>query len=211
MVTNSGVTTGIPEAPARRRPAVGRQIKRLRTDRSLTLAQVAERSGLNIGYLSQVENDKASPSLETLSAIADVLAVPISWFLIESVPPPRVVTAAERRGWDGPGAVRIEEVDGGISRDICIVQAFSKPGDRTGAHAHPGDEHHVVLSGRFRLTQGEHEVEVGPGDYILWDGSVPHDAELIGDEPGSMLIVTMRGATSELTRPPRPREPTRSG
>jgi transcriptional regulator with XRE-family HTH domain len=211
MEANRGAAGGMSGAPARRRPAVGRQVKRLRADRALTLAQVAERTGMNVGYLSQIENDKASPSLESLSAIADALDVPISWFLIESVPPPRVVTAADRRRWDGPGAVRIEEVDGGISRDICIVQTFSRPGDRTGAHAHPGDEHHVVLSGRFRLTQGEHVVEVGPGDYILWDGSVPHDAELIGEEPGSMLIVTMRGSTSELTRPPQPREPARSG
>ena len=42
-----------------RRPAVGTQVRRWRTERGLTLAGVAERSGLNIGYLSQIENDKA--------------------------------------------------------------------------------------------------------------------------------------------------------
>ena len=47
----------------RRKPAVGRQIRRWRAERGLTLANVAERSGLNVGYLSQIENDKASPSL----------------------------------------------------------------------------------------------------------------------------------------------------
>ena len=52
-----------------RRPAVGREIRRWRHDRSLTLARVAERSGLNIGYLSQIENEKASPSLEALGEI----------------------------------------------------------------------------------------------------------------------------------------------
>ena len=47
----------------RRRPAVGVQVKRWRTERGLTLANVADRTGLNVGYLSQIENDKASPSL----------------------------------------------------------------------------------------------------------------------------------------------------
>ena len=56
-------------------------------------------------------------------------------------------------------------------------------GHRTGFHAHPGDEHHVVLSGRLRITQGESVVEAGPGDYVLLDGTLPHDAETIGDEP----------------------------
>jgi transcriptional regulator with XRE-family HTH domain len=205
METNTTGETAAALAPPtpRRRPAVGRQIRRLRADRSMTLADVAKRTGLNVGYLSQIENDKASPSLETLAEIADALAVPISWFLIDNVPPPRVVSATERRRWRGPGDVRVEEVDGGVSREICIVQTFAKPGDRTGAHAHPGDEHHIVLSGRYRLTQGDHVVDVGPGDYVLWDGSVPHDAELIGDEPGSILIVTMRGTTSEVMKPPR--------
>ena len=73
----------------RRRPAVGAQVKRWRSERSLTLANVAERSGLNIGYLSQIENDKASPSLACLASISDALDVPIAWFFLDEVPPPR--------------------------------------------------------------------------------------------------------------------------
>jgi exopolysaccharide biosynthesis polyprenyl glycosylphosphotransferase len=62
---------------------VGGTIRRRRRDRNLTLSAVAELTGLNVGYLSQVENDKASPSLETLSALADAMDVPIAWFLLE--------------------------------------------------------------------------------------------------------------------------------
>ena len=29
-------------------------------------------------------------------------------------------------------------------------------------------------------TQGDHVVELGPGDYLRWDGSIPHDGEVIG-------------------------------
>ena len=64
----------------RRRPAVGIQIKRWRLERGLTLANVAERSGLNVGYLSQIENDKASPSLQCLVSIAEAVEVPAAWF-----------------------------------------------------------------------------------------------------------------------------------
>jgi mannose-6-phosphate isomerase-like protein (cupin superfamily) len=42
------------------------------------------------------------------------------------------------------------------------------------------------------MTQGDHVVDVGPGDYIRWDGTIPHDAEVIGDEEGHVLIVTMQ-------------------
>jgi transcriptional regulator with XRE-family HTH domain len=174
----------------RRRPAVGAQVRRWRRDRGLTLAIVAERSGLNVGYLSQIENDKASPSLSCLASIGDTLDVPIAWFLIEEVPPPQVVRASER-STHSTELGRTERVDGGLSRDISIIEAIGVPGTRTGAHSHAGDEHHIILAGRFRMTQGDHSVEVGPGDYVRWDGTVPHDAEIVGEDEGRVLIVTL--------------------
>lgn len=175
----------------RRRPAVGAQIKRWRHERGVTLATVAQRSGLNVGYLSQIENDKASPSLSCLASIGDALEVPIAWFLIDEVPAPQVVRATERTSRVHEFG-RIDRVDGNLSRDISIVEAVARPGARTGAHAHAGDEHHVVLRGRFRMTQGDHVIEVGPGDYVRWDGTIPHDAEVLGDDEGAMLIVSLR-------------------
>ncbi|MFL5671351.1 MAG: helix-turn-helix domain-containing protein [Chloroflexota bacterium] len=176
----------------RRRPAVGGQVKRWRTERGMTLANVAEKAGLNIGYLSQIENDKASPSLSCLASIGEALDVPIAWFLIDDVPPPTVVRAAERSVGSRSGLGRIERVDGGDTRDLVIVEGVAPAGGRAGMHAHAGDEHHLVLRGRWRMSQGEHVVELGPGDYIRWDGTIPHDAEVIGDDEGHILIVTLR-------------------
>lgn len=185
----------------RRRPLVGGQIRRRRHERNLTLAAVAEVTGLNIGYLSQLENDKASPSLETLAALADALDVPIAWFLLDQSIGPRMVRAVERPQRAMPqGGGAMSQIDGGIARDIAIFEGEMPPGYRTGFHAHPGDEHHIVMSGRLRITQGEAVVEAGPGDYVLLDGTLPHDAETVGDEPARLLIVYPRGGHSELTQ-----------
>jgi mannose-6-phosphate isomerase-like protein (cupin superfamily) len=81
-------------------------------------------------------------------------------------------------------------VDGGASRDVSIVEAVAVAGSRAGLHAHTGDEHHVVLSGRWRMSQGDHVVELGPGDYLRWDGTIPHDAVVIGPDEGRVLIIT---------------------
>jgi mannose-6-phosphate isomerase-like protein (cupin superfamily) len=112
-----------------------------------------------------------------------------------------VVRAADRREWPGPGGVRIEEVDGGLAPDLCLVIAASRPGQRTGLHAHTGNEHHLVLSGRVRLTQGDHSVELGPGDYLMWDATIPHDSESLGPEPAELLIITHRTRGTESERP----------
>jgi transcriptional regulator with XRE-family HTH domain len=183
-------------ADERHAPAVGAEVRRWRSERGLTLANVADRAGLNVGYLSQIENDKASPSLACLNAISDALDVPIAWFFLGDVPPPVVVRAADR-----PVAVtdlgRIEFVDGRSARDVAIIETTGRTvGELVGSHSHAGDEHHVVLRGRFRLRQGDHVVEIGPGDYLRWDGTIPHDGEILAVDAergdAAMLIVRIR-------------------
>ena len=176
----------------RHRPAVGVQIKKWRTERGLTLAGVAERSGLNVGYLSQIENDKASPSLSCLGALAAALEVPGGL-----VPDRRPARAPGRPGGraaghrDEPGPCR-------ACRRPAVPRRLDHRGDRhragraVGIHAHAGEEHHIVLRGRFRMTQGATVIETGPGDYVRWDGTIPHDAELMSEGGGSMLIIRIR-------------------
>jgi transcriptional regulator with XRE-family HTH domain len=185
----------------RRRPLVGRHVRNRRRERGLTLAAVADATGLNVGYLSQVENDKASPSLETLAALADALDVPIAWFLLDQSVEPRVVRASERpvREMQADGG-HLSRVDGGLARDVAIFEGTMPAGTRTDLHAHPGDEHHIVLSGSVRITQGETVIDAGPGDYVLLDGTLPHKAEVIGRRAARLIIVYPRGGHSELTR-----------
>ena len=190
-----------PTATTRHRPQVGGQIRRRRRELELTLAQVALATGLNVGYLSQVENDKASPSLETLAALADALDVPIAWFLLDESIGPRVIRAAERPRRRMPKAAgSMSQVDGGIAKHLAIFEGEMPVGHRTGFHMHPGDEHHVILQGRVRFVQGETIVEAGAGDYVLLDGTLPHDAESIGPDAARLIIIYPRGGHSELTR-----------
>jgi transcriptional regulator with XRE-family HTH domain len=181
-----------PDRPTRARPLVGRQVRYWRRERALTLTQVAAKSRLNVGYLSQVENDKASPSLETLAALGSALDVPITWFLIDATPPPRVVRAGDRRAVTGPRGARIEEVDDGVSRDLRIQKFVLPPGHSSGVQARTGEEHVVLLTGRLRCSQGEHTVELGPGDYVVWDAAVWHETVCVGDEWCAGFIITHR-------------------
>src|SRR5688572_15198683 len=119
------------------RLAVGAQVRRWRLTRGLTLAAVAARSGLNVGYLSQIVRDKASPSLDSLALLAAALDVEPAWFLMRDAPQPIVVRAADRPVTPMAGG-RIEHVDGRSSRDLEVVEVVAEPGGHIGLHAHPG-------------------------------------------------------------------------
>jgi transcriptional regulator with XRE-family HTH domain len=194
-----------PMATEVQRPLVGAQIRRLRNERGLTLATVAKAGGLSVGYLSRVETDKVSPSLDTLALISNTLGVPITWLLVDSVPPPRVVRRKDRRRIDGlddttlpvtatasdtsASSGHIEVVDGSLSTAVRIVEIVLAPGVTPSLRAHAGEEHCIVLEGRLRFSQGGLDVETGPGDYVLWGGAFPHTVVNIGKKDARMLVV----------------------
>ena len=197
MTMEAGRGEGEPRRTDERcAPAVGAEVRRWRSERGLTLANVADRAGLNVGYLSQIENDKASPSLASLNAISDALDVPIAWFFLGDAPPPIVIRANERPT-TATELGRTEDVDGRTGRDVSMIEVTAnRVGERVGAHAHAGDEHHLILRGAFRLRQGDHTVEAQPGDYVRWDGTIPHEAEVTAIDPergdAAMLIVRIK-------------------
>lgn len=54
-------------------------LKALRAWRGLTQAELAKRSGINQGYISEIENRGKTGAAETLSKLADALDVPPGW------------------------------------------------------------------------------------------------------------------------------------
>lgn len=64
-----------PEPEPLWREAVGRELRTERQATERTLADVAERAGVSIQYLSEVERGLKEPSSEVLSAVAGALGL----------------------------------------------------------------------------------------------------------------------------------------
>lgn len=58
--------------------AIGREVRTLRKQRGITVADLGEATGLSAGMLSKIENGLTSPSLTTLQSLAHALGVSIS-------------------------------------------------------------------------------------------------------------------------------------
>jgi quercetin dioxygenase-like cupin family protein len=59
------------------------------------------------------------------------------------------------------------------------------------ARSHQGQECHLVLQGVIRAYYGEKVYRLEEGATILWDGTVPHRMENIGDTDAQLLIALM--------------------
>ena len=62
---------------------IGNKIRELRTRKGLTLEELASRSELTKGFLSQLERDLTSPSIDSLSDILEALGTNLAEFFQE--------------------------------------------------------------------------------------------------------------------------------
>ena len=59
---------------------VGERVRDLRIGLGLTMERFAEAAGLSLGMLSKIENGQTSPSLNTLTGLANAAGVPLTAF-----------------------------------------------------------------------------------------------------------------------------------
>src|ERR687897_485702 len=94
---------------------VASNVRALRMQADMTLADVAAAAGLGKSTLAQLESGKANPSVETLWAICAALQVPFARIVEEERPSLRVVVGRLRVGPQG------EEVELGPGDLVTFV------------------------------------------------------------------------------------------
>lgn len=60
--------------------SLGENIRRIRKNKNLSIMKLKELTGLSKSTISDLENDKSSPTADTLQKIADALGIPVSDF-----------------------------------------------------------------------------------------------------------------------------------
>lgn len=165
---------------------IGTKIKAIRNRKKITIAQMCEGTGLSKGFISNVENNNTSPSINTLQTISAFLGVPLPYLLLEKKEHMRVVRKAERTH-STYNQLKIEHLTSKGGLRMMLVEF--PPGASMGeANAHEGEECHLVLEGKILAQQGEDSMIVEAGDSFSWNASVPHFAKNIGEEKAVVLI-----------------------
>ncbi len=182
---------------------LGKKIRDLRLRRGMTVQQLAEASHLSKGFISQVENDRTSPSLATLQDLARALETSVAYLVVEEEPLPFLVRAADRqRVRLGGNTARVEVLSASPKRNLELLIA-ELPAGMTGGdkrHFHHGEECLFCLEGRVTLAFGEHQLVLETGDSCHFDGRVPHAVENPGPAAARVIIAMTPAAFEPLMR-----------
>ena len=157
---------------------IGQKIKKLRVQKGLTLEELASRSELTKGFLSQLERDLTSPSIATLNDILEALGSSLSEFFMEEKEEKVVFQKSDffiderddyTINWIVPNTqknsmepILIEIPMGGSSFEI-------KP--------HSGEEFGYVLEGNVTLVCGDKKYTVKKGETFYMNGKNFHYIE----------------------------------
>jgi transcriptional regulator with XRE-family HTH domain len=164
---------GMSEAIDRALNAVGPRLKQLRLRRDITLADLAEVTGISVSTLSRLEAGLRRPTLEQLLPLASAYGATLDE-LVDAPPTgdPRINLRPIACG-GGAIILPLTRRAGGIQAYKFVLPAGDddrEPDLRT----HEGYDWAYVLNGMLRLVLGEHDMVLKPGEAAEFDTRTPH-------------------------------------
>ena len=169
---------------------VGRRIAALRKDKRLTLEALAAGTGLNVSFLSKLENGQTSISVDNLREVAHFLGVEMVHFFHGPERSSAIVTrkgkgtALQIANTDAVGEALIATMSGSLQ---ATLYSTPKGQGRAKGFSHPGEEFVYVIKGRVRYAVANHEYVLSAGDSIWFRSAEPHGWRALGPS-GSVTL-----------------------
>ena len=154
--------------------AIGAHLRKLRAQRRLSLAQVAEAVDISVGFLSALERSQMSGSVGTLSKLARFYKTNILDFFNPGGASGRLVRPAERKVLEAGAGVRLELLAWGnavMEPHLFRIAPNAGSGD---PYTHEGEEFIYILSGDLEITLDGEQYRLKPGDSFYFESATPH-------------------------------------
>lgn len=170
---------------------LGEQVRNVRKSRGITLKELAEQTGLSIGYISQIERDLTDPSLSTLRKLSEALDVPTYLFMGVAETDSRLTTRKNE-------VITLSQPNSSIRYHLLTpmpsaefvpqsliirfeLEPHSKDGERPVIH--PSEEIIMIESGKLEVVIGTEKIHLEEGDSTLIRSNLPHMVVNETDQP----------------------------
>ena len=180
---------------------VGRTLNRLRQERGLTVTALSAEAGVSQAMISRIENGQVSPSLATLSSLADALSVPVMALLAQA---DRAADVHFTRAGTGLSSRRITPDHGhaylllgkhggpGMSFQSARIRIERDDAGTLPSYQHEGYVFLFVLSGAATYRCGPEKFELQAGDTLSFDAKLQHGFSAIDGTHVEAITVSSR-------------------
>jgi transcriptional regulator with XRE-family HTH domain len=172
-------------------PRIGEKLREARRQRDLTIDQLARRTGLTKGFLSQVERDLATTSVASLLRICDALGLRVGELF--DTDEPGLVRVADRPELHFGGVgVHDRLLTPRTTRKIQVIHSIVEPGGHSDppAYVTPSEAQFVhVTKGTFEITLAGTAYTLDAGDSLTFGGREARSWRNPGSGPVELLWV----------------------
>lgn len=159
----------------------GNKIRQIRIKKSITMKEVAEKTGVSESLISQIERDKISPSIETLLNIAGCLEIDLDYLFkdYKQTKAVNIVRKSERKRveFDNVLYEHLSKTTGGDKEhEMEAYHLTINPGYASGSneYGHVGKELGVIVEGEGEFSIGNEKYQLYKGDSISFESDIPH-------------------------------------
>jgi transcriptional regulator with XRE-family HTH domain len=164
--------------------SIGARLIRLRRDRGMSLSELARRSGIGKGTISELERDRRGARLETLFALTTALDAPLGSLVSGAAPDAAPVAIA--------GASVTATLLGRWDDESGLVEAYraelTTELQSSPAHAPGVEETVTVVRGRVRVGPDGAGRVLAAGESLRYAAAVPHRFSAV-DAPAQILLL----------------------
>jgi len=182
---------------------IGSKIKGIRESKNLSIAEIAERSGLSEDQIVSIENDQNLPSLGPLIKIARTLGVRLGTFMDDNDALGPVVCHAADREQDrsisfsnGMANARkhmeyhpLAKQKAGRHMEPFVIDINPEESPEYQLSEHEGEEFIYVMSGEVEIVYGKETYSLKEGDSIYYDSIVKHHVHGAPGKSAKILAV----------------------
>lgn len=170
---------------------IGKKLKELRLQNDLTLDDLASRSELTKGFLSQVERNLTMPSIPTLEDILEALGSDMSEFFREEEEK-QIVFQKEDFFVDDQEDYQIQWIIPNAQKNQMepIVLVLKPHRKSQIMSAYQGEEFGYVLKGSVTIVRGGKKYKVKAHETFYMDGSKSHYLYNPGSSDAKILWIT---------------------
>ena len=179
--------------------AIGRAVRELRHQRGMTVADLAQLTGLSVGMLSKIENGVTSSSLTTLQVLSTALSVPVTTFFrrfeerreavhVKAGDALEIERAGTRAGHQYNLLGHLGATTSGVVVEPYLI-TLNEESDVFETFQHEGIELLYVLEGEVGYRHGDDSFHLKPGDSLFFDADAPHGPDQLIRLPVRYLSV----------------------
>lgn len=176
---------------------VRRRLRTLRTERGLTLQEVADVAAMDVSTLSRLESGKRRLAIDHLPGLAQALGTSVDALLAPLVVPDPRVPLEEPLRFDGMTLWPLHHGSAAVTHRAYKVRVeASRDTPPATLGVHEGHDWMYVLGGRLRLVLGDDEHVVEPGQTVEFSTLMPH---WFGAIDGPVELIAIFGPQGQRT------------